>query len=399
MSFDHIHLGAGRISIGAILPLAHAAGARTHVVAHAGSLLNDDASLLCRLVDEHGCREQPLELASLSCANTLAQLKAPALATLRDAPELLLTSALSAHGIDQQRDFVLALVRERAGKPTTFVACEDDVDPRHTTLLDQLERDGVTVRSSVVHCFCSRDTVASAEWCRAVRADAHRQWIIAGEPTDGPLQALASVDDIVFSPHVAQHARRARWLGEGPRLALVVFAADANQPALAPPEAEARTWLDGAYQALVPLTEAHCRDLPDTRAYAERMREQLLEHDGDTLDLLRDQLKRGNPCPFLRSLDRAVGEPARVLRLTTGTTPPALQRLVYDVGGVLGRLDCYSDRKIYEHDGDGVLDQQLDDLVLDAYHALLTGIFDSSGVDNLVERLGEELAHHRYGYG
>lgn len=288
MEFDQFHFGAGRNSVGTVVPLSRAAGGRVHVVVHIASELSPGCELVCSICGPDGRRNDlVLEVASLSRADTIEQLEPSARAVLLSAPELLLTTALSPRGIQAQSEFLITLARARAeaGKLTTFIPCEDEIGEDHTDLLERLSTLGVQIRRSALYRLCSQDPLASSNERRAVRADQHVEWVIEGVADTALLESLAQAPGVTFSEHIDQHILRIRWLASGIRLTLALLGAASNrsQIRLRSVESEHEDWLRRVYPNLVPLVQAHCRDLDCTEEYAERQLQSLLRHEDDGL--------------------------------------------------------------------------------------------------------------------
>jgi hypothetical protein len=396
MSFDQIHFGAGRHGVGAILPLSLSAGGRVHVVVHTASELAPDSELICSVCGPNGQRHDlVLDVASFSRANAIEQLDPQARAVLVAASELLVTTAITPGGIDAQSEFLMALARARVGKHTIFIPCEEEIGAEHTELLTRLGVLGVDVRRGVVNRLCSRDIGATGNSRRAVRADEHVEWLIEGMPEGLLLQSLAHVPGVAFTKHIEAHALRTRWLAHGIRLALALLAAEANQPQIRLQAVESARdgWLKRVYSILIPLVERRCDEFVDMDEYAHMQVETLLRHDDDGLSALR-KLRRANLSPFLRELQRSVGEPCRELVQSTGALPSDLRRVFFAIEVVLSNIECYSDYERYAC-GDMVLTIDTDAKALDAYRELLAGIFSVEEVESRVLSVEYQLDQHR----
>jgi len=401
MAYDHMHLGAGRRSIGAILPLADRAGARLHVVVHEGTQLHEDACLCCAVSGADGERvEQDLPLASLSIANTLDGLVPAARAALAEAPELLITTALTDLGIAAQSDLIVAMAQERKGQPTTLVACEEDFGEHHEQLFARLRELDVDVRRGIVTRLCTADAQSTDRRRRGVHADAYVEWCIEGEPRGASLEALAASSEVTFTDDFDCHALRARWLARGMLLELALLAGAANRPhvRLEAIAQDREGWLERVCDAFVPLIEQRCGELPDTAEYARRQAEALVRHDDDG-QWLRRRLRRSDLVPFMREVEELIGEPCRSLVENSGEELPAyLHRVFHSLYIVLSDIGKYNDVAAWR-ESDMVLTAEADDRILEAYRDLLTGIMSRRDVNARVHSLTLAFDTHRGDFG
>ncbi|HEY1451009.1 MAG TPA: hypothetical protein VGF47_08650, partial [Solirubrobacteraceae bacterium] len=348
MQFEHIHFGAGRQGVGGVVPLSCAAGGRVHVVVHGASELSPDCELACSLGAPDGQRDDPvLDHASFSRADKIEQLHPQAREALRSAPELLLTTALSPLGVQEQSAFLLSLARARTerGQSTVFIPCEEEIGEEHTRLLSQLEEMGVDVRRCAFYRLSSQDLRRSlGRDRRAVVVAAAVEWVIEGEADCDLLRALAQAPGASFSMYIDQHRVRIRWLAGNARLSLALLAAEAKQPqlAIASVESECAEWLERIHGALVPLVQAHCPNLDCIESYAARTRIALLEHEDDGLTALRN-MRRTTLRPFMRELQRLIGDPWRAYVDTGALLPEELSRLLSALHTVLSDMESYSD--------------------------------------------------------
>jgi hypothetical protein len=394
MSFDQIHFGAGRDGVGAILPLSIAAGARVHVVVHQGSLLDAGARLACSEHSENGGRPKTeLDVVSFSRADTLRCLEEQARTTLEDAEELLLTTAITPRGIGEQREFLLSLVGLRADRRTIVIANEQEHGEEHEELRQRLGERGVEVRRGVVNRLCRRDMAVTEADRRAVRADEHVEWLIEGPADSPPLAALAQAPGVRFTDRIEEHALRTRWLVCGVRLALALLAQGERQPVLQVPGTESarKEWVDAVYAALVPLVRERCRELDD--AVVREQAEAVRRFDDDVLCTLR-HLKRAHLLPFMRELQRALGEPYRALVQSGEGLPFELHRVLFALEVVLSGMENYTDLGAYRR-GNMVLSEGVDAKVVDAYGDLLAGILDLDEVRRRKLALEYQLDQHR----
>jgi len=403
MPFDHIHLGAGRGGLGAILPTSIDAGGSVHVVAHTASTLPPGSELVCCICFEAGQREdRSLEIASLSIACTIKQMKEAARAVLVAAPSLLITTTLSPEGIAAQSEFLLALAAERAGKHTIFIPCEyEQFDGGHEELRKQLLGLRVDVRRSVVNRLCSAEPLATDETRRAVRADEQVEWYIEGMPDCPLLQALERSPGVRFSDHIEQHRLRTRWLAHGMHLSLALLASEHKQVQLRAQAAElAREyWIDRVLLMLVEHAQARCPDLEDTYEYAQLQVEALLRYEQDGTVALRN-LRRAHPLPFLRELGESIVEPwAEIVQGGGVQLPPEVLRLFHAIEVVLCDVARYSDANRYEA-REMVLDAELDGQASAAYRRMLERVFprEPTAVAGRVIALEVALDLHRDEY-
>ena len=396
MRFEHIHFGAGRRSLGAIVPLSINAGGRVQIVVHGASELPAEPELLCSVRGSDGRREElPLRIGSLSFADAIEQLDAQARAVLFDAPELLLTTAITAAGIDAQSGFLVELARARAGKYTVFIPCEEDLGDQRAPLTVQLRTLGVDVRRSVVNRLCSQNG-STVNGRRAVRVDEHAEWLIEGRPDSPLLRLLAEAPSITFTSHIEEHALRTRWLARGIQLQLVLLAAESGQQQvrLEAIELERERWLERVCSAFVPLVEQRCKRLSDTATYARKQTETFLRHDDDVL-LALHKLKRANLLPFLDEVRGSISEPCRELVQATNAPLPAdLRRVFYALDLALSEIERYSDYLAHVT-GEMQLTEDDDAVALDAYRNLLTDILAPEEVAIRVYTIDQAFNRHR----
>ncbi len=395
MQFEHIHFGAGRQGVGGVVPLSCAAGGRVHVVVHRGSRLSPDCVLEC---NDGGAEDCALKPASFSCASTIEQLAPEAREALRSAPELLLTTALSALGVQEQSNFLLALAHARAEREqsTVFIPCEEEIGEEHTPLLSRLGEMGVDVRRCALYRLSSQDLRRSRGHDRRVVVVAEEaEWVIEGEADCDLLRALAQAPGTSFSEHIDQHLVRIRWLAGNARLSLALLAAEAKWPQLATAsvEEECAEWLERIHGALVPLVQERCPDLDCVESYAARTRAALLEHSDDGLTALRN-MRRTTLQPFMRELGRLIGDPWRTYVQTGAQVPEQLSRLLYALQTVLSDMESYSDYEPYAW-GDMLLFESVDRRAIAAYEALLTGVLPPKRVEELAKNLADRLKEHR----
>ncbi len=396
MPFDQIHFGAGMRGIGAVLPLSLEAGGRVHVVVHAGSELVPDSELICSVSGQNGQRPSlVLDIASLSVANTIEQMDPQARAVLADVAELLVTTAITPRGIDAQSEFLVELARIRVKKDTIFILGEEDIGEEHTELVARLRTLGVDVRRSVLSRLCSPGLGATGKAQRVVCADESVEWFVEGKPSGPMLRSLSAVTGVAFTERIEEHALRIRWLVQGIRLALALLAAEANQSQLRMQAAERVNdgWLETVYSDFVPLVAERCSEFADEDEYTRRQIEVLLRHDDNSLSALQ-KLKRANLAPFLRELQRSIGEPCRELVKSSGVLPAYLLRVFHAIDFVLGDIERYSDYEMFAT-GDMHLSVETDTRVINAYRELLAGIFPQEEINNRVLYVEHQLAQHR----
>ncbi len=398
MQFEHIHFGAGRQGVGGVVPLSCAAGGRVHVVVHGASELSPDCELACSVGPAGGGGEDPvLKFASFSRADTIEQLHRDAREALDSAQELLLTTALSPLGVQAQSEFLISLAQGRRDRKqrTVFIACEEEIGEEHLRLLERLESIGVDVRHCALYRLCSQDLRSSGRDRRGVLAAEEVEWVIDGEADCELLCSLEQAHSVVFSKYVPQHRLRIRWLASGTRLSLALLAVQAKQPLLASDwvKDECGDWLEGIHGALVPLVQARCPDLDCIESYAERARLALLEHSDDGLTALRN-MRRAALRPFMRELQRLIGDPWRAYVEIGAQVPEELSRLLYALRTVLSDMESYSDYEPYAW-GDMLLFDKVDSHAITAYKELLTGVLPPKRVDELAENLGDRLKEHR----
>jgi hypothetical protein len=399
MQFEHIHLGAGRQGVGGVVPLSCAVGGRVHVVVHGASELSPDCELACSVGAADGQRDDwVLDHASFSRADTIEQLHPQAREALHSAPELLLTTALSPLGVQEQSDFLLALARARAerGQSTVFIPCEEEIGEEHTRLLSQLGEMGVDVRRCALYRLSSQDLRRSRGHDRRVVVVAEEaEWVIEGEADSDLLRALAQAPGTSFSKHIDQHLVRIRWLAGNARLSLALLAAEAKQPqlAIASVQSECADWLELIHGALVPLVQARCPDLDGIESYATRARIELLEHEDDGRTALRN-MRRTTLRPFMRELQRLIGDPWRAYVQTGALIPAELSRLLYALHTVLSDMESYSDYEPYAW-GDMLLYESVDQRAIAAYEEQLTGVLPPKRVEELAKNLADRLEEHR----
>ena len=397
--FEHFHFGAGRGGLGAILPASIEAGGSLHVVAHPATSLPPGCELVCHICSgEAPSKEQPLELASLSIADAIGQLKDAARAVLVTAPSLLITTTLSPDGILAQSKFLLSLADARKGRHTILILCEyEQFGEDHAELREHLARLGVDVRQGVVSRLCN---VAAplGDRRRAVRADRQVHWYIEGRPDCPLLQALERSGGVCFSDHIEQHRLRTRWLAYGMHLSLALLASERKQMELSAQAADlAREhWIDRVLLMFVELVQARCPDLQDTYDYAQSQVEALLRHKQDGTAALRN-LRRASPLSFLRELESSIVEPWSEIVASGGVQlPPEALRLFFALEVVLCDVARYSDIKLYEK-GQMVLDAQRDGQMSDVYRRMLERVFpaEPTEVEGRVIALEVALDLHR----
>ncbi len=403
MLFDHIHLGAGRCSLGVIAPLSVAAGGRVHIVVHRGSRLGPAAPMfVCVVQAADGTRtEQPLKTESFSIAESIEELAPQARAALLESPDLLLTTALTPGGVEAQREFLVRLVEARRPLRTVVVACEEGTGAERTELLQQLEALGADVRRSVVDRLCSLDVRARRENRHAVCVDEDVAWFIEGEATTPLLQALADVPGVTFTKAIEAQARLTSWLGRGMLLQLALLAkeikrADLRLEAI---RREREGWFDRVCAALVPVVEQGCAELPADVAlpaaddYARKQIASLLRHDSDG-EIVLSKLKRADLASFLREVEQLIAAPCRRLVATTGELPPELRQVFFSLDIVLGDVQGHRDWDVY-HAGDMLIDEATDSRVIDAYRELITGVIPDDEIEGRVISLAVALQEHR----
>ncbi|MGH2878656.1 MAG: hypothetical protein ACRDK4_03490 [Solirubrobacteraceae bacterium] len=397
MQFEHIHFGAGRQGVGGVVPVSCAAGGRVHVVVHGASELSRECTLACRVGAADGGEEGELDFASFSPADTIEQLHRDARDALESAPELLLTTALSPRGVQEQSEFLVAIAQGRRdrGQRTVFVACEEELGEEHERLLEHLQSLGVDVRRCAFYRLCSQDLRYSGRDRRSVVVAEELEWVIEGEADCELLCALARVPGVIFAQHIDQHQRRIRWLASGPRLSLALLAAAEKQPQIAIPSvaSESEEWLEWAHAALVPLVRERCPDLDCIESYAQRTRRALLEHSDDGLTALRN-MRRSGLRAFMRELQRLIGDPWRAYFETEAPVPAELSRLLYALRTVLSDMESYSDYEPYAW-GDTMLFTRDDFRATVAYEALLTDVLPPTRVKELAKNLADRLKEHR----
>lgn len=402
MPYDHIHFGAGRRSLGMVLPLSSTADARIHIVVHENSELSPSTVLMLKVQRADGEREV-LELPreSLSFASAIDGLEPAAREALETASDLLLTTAISDGGIESQCEFLVALAQVRAAKGmnTVFIACEEEIGEKHTRLMERLETLRVDVRRSVANRLCTLDKQAANSGARAVCVDEHVEWFIEGEPTSPMLEALAQVPGVTFTHDIDCHALRARWLARGILLALALLAAEANQPQvrLEASALEREGWFGRVCAAFVPLVEQRCPTLEGTADYAEEQVRALLRHDDDLLSVL-DKLRRADLLPLLRELQRSLAEPCRALVAEGVPLPSELHRVFFALGVVLGEIEGFCDYYRYVS-GDMLLTEDGDAKVIAAFRELLTGIFSQDDIRDRAKELEFAFERHRGDFG
>jgi len=399
MSFEHIHLGAGKDGLGTILERSIGPA---HVVVWKGSRLSKTTKFVCCTCDAHGTpKERELETGSLSIAEAIDRLEPEARAALC-APELLLTTAITPDGIAAQSDFLVAIARERDDKPTVLVVCEEEIGDAHANLRERLKPFNVDVRRGVVNRLSAVERSATHNGRRAVRVDERVQWLIEGVPDAPCLHALDEIPGVDFTEHIEQHALRIRWLGAGMVLQLGLLAAERKQPhlrlheqglRLEEIEQERKRWLD-VMAAFVPIIEARCPALTDTPDFALQQAVALIRHDDDVLAILRN-LKRASLGPFFSEFERSVAEPCRLLAESCGgRIPPELERVFAALDIVLCDIARYSDHRVYA-DGDMHLSASADVVILERYREMLTGILPLHISEDRVHSLGQAFDEHR----
>ena len=203
MPFDHIHFGAGRRSLGVTLPLSLEAGGSVYVIVRAASEVAPNCELVCGVCSSTGQRQDTrLKVASVESANAIDELDDQVRRVIEEAPELLLTTAITSAGIEAQGEFLLDLARARSRKRTVCIPCEEEIDDGHLELLAELIDLGVEVRRSVVNRLCSPDEAQTSVDRRVVRVDDDVEWLIEGTATGALLScARASARRRLYAPH------------------------------------------------------------------------------------------------------------------------------------------------------------------------------------------------------
>ncbi len=402
-TFDHLHLGAGKLGLGLILPTAIDAGARVHLVVHRRSTLRSDATLACFVCYATGARERrELAVASISVADAIGDLEPSARAALVDAPELLITTAITSGGIADQAAFLVELAQERDGKPTIFIACENDCGPAYPKLVEDLHETGADVRRAVVNRVCSdlEEDAALRDGERAVRAFHSAEWIIEGAPSLPLLAALDAVPYVRFVDDIEPYEVRKRWLVNGTHLAIALLAKAMNYGTIdgAATELQARDgWIYRLHDVLVPLIEQRFPVLEGTRAWASNQLEVMLQHEEDPVRILR-RLRRADLLPFIQDFERKLGEPARALVESGSALAPELHRVFDELEASLADIGIYRDYSRFQA-RDMHLSATADAEVTRAYHRLLSALVPLPEADRRVGVLERALRRHRVQLG
>lgn len=389
-----IHFGTGKLSVGLVVLTALEAGGEVHVVSRATTERQAGPPFACLLWRDGAQERRGLALASFSRADRPEELCPEALAALEQAPELLITTAVTASGIASFTSFLVELAQRRLGKPTVFIACENDPGEAYPPLVRSLQQLGVDVRRTVVDRLCFREEVEE-DGTHVVHAEDEAEWLIEGEPDRAMLEALAHVPHVRFLPDIDPYEVRKRWLVNGAHLAVALLA-DRRQMATMNIEVVRRErdhWIQRLHAGWIAAFEAQFPGLDDNAAYARKQVEIWMRHDDDVLRILGG-LKRANLIGFFRGLDRKIGEPTRAQVALTGRIAPESRRVFNELVRTLRKIESYRDYKLFRS-GAMTLRPEVDDAAVWAYRELLTGIFPPEEVDLRARSLAAALAHHR----
>ncbi len=391
----HIHLGASKLALGLILPIATEVGLETHLIGRPGP--GSRPAYGVALVPSRPISFFPL--ASFGGPFDLAGVDPRIAEALQDGDPMLITSTLRG-AISQRYEFVSELLEARhAEDDTVFIACENSLHPAYEDLRKKFEPAGVQFLSTVVNRICPR-FLPPSHGRRVVLAHEVGEWLIEEPERPAAFQALLERSDLVrFHKKAELEAleERKRWVVNGGQLYLAMLAHDAGEKSLTK---AARSPLRD------PMTHFHAEanrvlalrhpDLSDDLPYALMHGKAFCEIADNVPRMVA--MQRADLTPFFRNFERRIGEPARLAAgQNEGKVPPIFLRALEILDSLLGKRRAYDFSDPHDPEKPATLDRNTDARAVEAYRNALRGWVPADEIKARVRRLDLILSSHRRG--
>ncbi|HEV3318365.1 MAG TPA: hypothetical protein VG053_01360 [Solirubrobacteraceae bacterium] len=404
-----LHLGPGRLGLGLIVDQLDEVRFSVCLVGSPDSDSKEQTQFGLSFIDpDTGLEYRDVEWASN--ADTVEDLP-PDVLELVDGPEPLLLTCALGEGIAARADWLVELVRRRPdGAETVLLACENDLHEAYEQLIRRAG-DALKTYPCVVDRICAwpSKTAIDDRGHRALishpRDDQDRrvvsvhpigEWIISvADDVPATLSKLSEAS-LVTVTHLDNAGFKARklWSVNGVHMVLALIARREGVDILP---------LEGAYeQAFLTLAGPLMRqisagvaglwpEIPVEEEYASARIAAFVESPDETARILERHLVRTDLRPFMRRLDRRLGEAARAAQAAGQDCEPFYQAMALVVA-VLSDLTRY-----YADDGQP-LDRTVDEQVIDLFARVLERWLDGERASDLLATLRRALrGHHSVG--
>jgi len=342
-------------------------------------------------------------------AATVDELPSEVLASIESDEQILITAALGER-IAERVDFLTELVDRRPdGAETILLACENEPHDAYDILAGRCGA-RLTLCRCVVDRICSWPvTIATDDTGRTIVTEHPRdssgrriviahpvgEWIIATpEPVPAPLTQLAAAPLVtLITGDLGGYEARKLWSVNGVHtvLALVARLEGIRQLPLTDPQRQA--FLRLAAPLLAQISEAVTHRWPEVPVDAtygpERIRA-FTEAPDTTARILERYLVRHDLTPFMRRLNRRIGDAAREASAAGQDCEPFYQAMALAVS-VLGDPQRYYSEK----DGDPPPDELVDQAALALFDDCLQGWLDERRANDLRATLERALRDQR----